>query len=120
MRQWTKAAQRRLFLQMCRHGHDALLALITDFGGSFFRRQQVDPPLHDAVGFREEAVPSDVHAIALVANGAGDAADFVTGFEDNGANVGATQKFKRGGEASRTGPDDDSGLLIAHLPVPMR
>ena len=45
---------------------------------------QIKPPLHDAVRLREEAVAADVHAIALVTDGARDAADGVVSFEHDG------------------------------------
>jgi hypothetical protein len=53
---------------------------------------------------------ADVHAIAVVANGAGDAANALGGFQNNGVNVGAALQFKSGREAGGTGTNDDSGF----------
>ncbi len=66
----------------------AMAVLIGDdsMAGALVRDgHQIEPPLHDAVRLREEAVAADVHAIALVTDGARDAADGVVGFEHDGA-----------------------------------
>src|ERR1039457_2323469 len=89
--QGAEAAQGRLLLQVRGDGDDALLALVADLDGGRFLvgglgggvgtghgcggRHKFSPTLHDAQGLGKEAVTSDVHAVALVANGAGDAAD---------------------------------------------
>ena len=68
----------------------AMAVLIGDnrMAGTLVRDgHQIQPPLHDAVRLREEAVAADVHAIALVTDGARDAADGVVGFEHDGANA---------------------------------
>src|SRR5271156_647724 len=63
---------------------------------------------------------ADVHSISLVLNGAGDSADAVCGFENDGTNVAAAQKLERGGEPGRTGADDHSGLACGHRAGPAR
>ena len=69
--------------------------------------QDVLPPLHDALTFGEEAVAADVDAVALVLDGAGEAANHAGGFEDDGQDVGAAKEFECGGEAGRACADDD-------------
>ena len=100
----------------------AMAILVGDDGmaGAFVRdRHQVEPPLHHAVGLREEAVAADVHAVALVADRARDAADGVIGFEHDGANgrfafrclSGPAQQLQRSSKTGGTGADDDGGAL---------
>ncbi len=54
---------------------------------------------------------ADVHAVAVVADGAGDAADFAGSFEDDGADAGAAEEFEGGGEAGGAGSNDDGSFL---------
>jgi hypothetical protein len=95
------------------YGDAALLSLVGDVDGvgRGVGRHEVHPPLHDAVGLGEEAVAADIHAVAVVANGAGDAADLVRGFEDNGLEVCLPEKFKGCGETRWTCSDDDGSLV---------
>ena len=50
---------------------------------------------------------TDIHAVALVPDRAGDASDLVRGFQNNGPDIGAAQQFERCRETCRTGTDDD-------------
>ncbi len=72
----------------CGRGSIALLPLIAKL--AIFVRvgrtasadgHQVQPPAHDAVRLRKEAMAANIHAVALVANGPRDAADLLTGLE---------------------------------------
>jgi hypothetical protein len=123
--QRTEAAQRGLLREVRGDGNDAGLALVADGYGCGFAagggrgvgtgagcvgRHQVHPPLHDAVGLGEEAVAADVHTVALVANGAGDAADLVAGLEDDGDNIRTAEEFETGGETCGAGAYDDCEL----------
>ena len=63
----------------------------------FFERHDVEPPIHDAVGLGKETVGTHVHAVAFVIDGAGDAADDVVFFEDDGDDVGSFQELVGGG-----------------------
>jgi hypothetical protein len=111
--EWAQAAQGRLFGQVRGHSDLATLALVGDLRG--FRtgglgRHQVHPPLHHAVALGKEAVPADVHAVALVPDGAGDAADLVRGLNDDGLDVRAAKQLKRRGQPRRARPYDDCFL----------
>jgi len=104
------AAEDGLLLKVGGDEDGALLALVGDAGGLAgldLGWHEVHPPLHDAVALGEEAVAADIHAVALVADGAGDAADLIGGLEDDGEDVGATKEFEGGGEACRPSADDD-------------
>lgn len=61
---------------------------------------------------------ADIHAIALVLDGAADSADKVCGLEEDGLDVGAALKLERSGESSRSGADND-GSLLHELPGPL-
>jgi hypothetical protein len=76
---------------------------------------QFRPPFHDAIGFGKEAMATDIHAIAVVADGAGDTADALRCFEYDGAHVGAAQQLKGSGEAGRTGSDNQGSLHAANI-----
>ena len=53
----------------------------------------------------------DVHAVALVVDGAREAADLLRGLEDDRLHASVTYHFKGGGKPRGTGADDhDSGL----------
>jgi hypothetical protein len=53
---------------------------------------------------------ADVHAVAIVADGAGDASKALGGFQNDGAHIGASQQLKRCGQAGRSGSNDDGGF----------
>ena len=55
--------------------------LLVIIAGCALQRQNVLPPVHDAVVLREEAVAADIHTIAVMLDGAGDAAEFAGGFQ---------------------------------------
>lgn len=57
---------------------------------------------------------ANVHPVALVLDGSTDSANGVRSFEDDRLYSSAAQQFKCGGEACRSGADDD-GPLIGHL-----
>ena len=71
--QRTHAAQGRMLRSIDRHLDHTLLALIADGVSLGLRWHQVEPPLHHAVALGEEAMTADIHAVTLIANGAGDA-----------------------------------------------
>ena len=72
------------------------------------------PPGHHAVVLGKETVAADVHAVAVVAHGAGDAADGLRFLEDRHRIVPAALKqFIGRREAGRTGADDDYAFHIA-------
>ena len=50
---------------------------------------------------------ADVHAVALVAHGARDAAHVVEALDDDGMDVGPGEQFVGGGQSRRAGADDD-------------
>jgi hypothetical protein len=58
---------------------------------------------------------ANVDAIALVPDGAGDAADTLGAFEDDGPDSRTAAELKRCGEAGRTGSDDDCGSVFWQL-----
>ena len=71
-------------------------------------RHQFHPPLHNAVTFRKKAVTANVHAIALVAHRAGNAADLVRSLEHDGLDVRAAKQLERGRKARGTGSDGNA------------
>ena len=113
--QRSQAAQRRLLRQVSRDLDFVPLALVGDLDrlgniGVRCGRHQLQPPLHHAVALGEEAVAADVHAVALVADGAGDAADLVGGLEYDGLNRCFAKQFQGRSESCRTCSDDDCFL----------
>ena len=62
------------------HQHDVVFLL--RLSGRLLR-QLLEPPVHHAVAFGKEAVSADVHAVALVAHGARDAAHVVKALDDD-------------------------------------
>ena len=113
--EWAEAAQGRLLRQMRGNSDDALLALVADLGVGRFGRHQVHPPLHHAVGLGEEAVAADVHAVALVTDGARDAADLLRGLQHDGRDVRVAKELQSGGEAGGTGTNDDGSSRHASI-----
>ena len=83
-------------------------------GFARLERHHVEPPAHDPVRLGEEAVAADVDAIALELDGARKAADVLRGLENDGPDIGAAQQLDGGGEAGRSGADDD-GAAPAHV-----
>ena len=61
---------------------------------------------------------ADVHAVAFVADGAGDAADLLAGLENDGDDVGTPEEFQTGGQAGRAGADDDRFLCHSRFVSP--
>src|ERR1700679_596273 len=62
---------------------------------------------------------ADIHAVALVAHGAGDAADLVAGLEDDRLNLRLPLQLKRRRQSGRSRADDDrSTFLHATMVVP--
>ena len=53
---------------------------------------------------------ADVHAIAVVADGARDAADALGRLEDDRTDIGAAEQFEGSGQAGWAGADNHSGL----------
>ena len=81
------------------------------------QRQRLRPPLHDAVVLREEAVAADVHAVAIVAYGARDAAELLAFLEHRHvvARVAAIlDQFPSGSQPGGAAADDDYGFLVRH------
>jgi hypothetical protein len=53
---------------------------------------------------------ADIHAVAIVANGAGNAADALRSFENDGVDAGAALQFQSSGETGGTGTNNDSSF----------
>jgi hypothetical protein len=60
-------------------GNFSTLAVIGNFDGVFVGgdRQNLPPPVHYPIRLGEEAMAADVHAVALVLDGTGNAADLI-------------------------------------------
>jgi hypothetical protein len=71
------------------------------------QRKHPQPPFHDAVGFREKAVPPDINAIPVVVHSPGNAAHVVAFLNDNGLNVGFRQQLVGGRQPCRAGANND-------------
>ena len=73
---------------------------------------ELGPPGIDALLLGKEAVPANVHAVAVVLDGARYATDCLGLLKDGNLKLfGRTaQKLMRCGDARRTGPDDDDSL----------
>ena len=87
---------------------------------SAFRRRtlqghQLRPPGVHPLILAEETVAADVHAVASIANGLGDAADAVGGFQ-NGDGISLFQQLYGGGETRWAGSDDDD-LFRFHIGI---
>ena len=82
--------------------------------------EDIEPPRHHALRFGEEAVPADIHAVPVVARGAGIAADFSGGFKNNRGDVGFIEQLVRGGEPRRPGADNQGGFLLHKCVRPLR
>ena len=88
----------------------ALLSLIIQFAvlaRICLNRHQIEPPAHDAVRLREETMAADVHAVALVANGARDAADIDGIFLQHYHVETAALRLKRGSQTGRAGTNNN-------------
>ena len=97
--------------------------LLVIIAGCALQRQNVLPPVHDAVVLREEAVAADIHTIAVMLDGAGDAAEFAGGFQHGHVVLfGATvlDELPSGSQAGRAATDDDHGLLLRHFEVSLQ
>jgi hypothetical protein len=69
------------------------------------------PPVHDAVGLREEAMFDDVRTWPLWRMVQEmPPADALGGFEDDSVDAGVAERLNRGGETGWAGADGDSGL----------
>src|SRR5271157_37784 len=97
-----------------RRGKLALLPLIAQLsrfinasptaGGN---RHQFQPPAHHPVRFRKEAMAADVHAVALVADGARDTADLLASLDHNRLDCRIALQFDGGCQSLRACSDDD-------------
>src|SRR5215207_1821203 len=83
-------------------------------GGLSLARHHREPPVHHALVLREEPVPADVDAVALVVVGLRDAADRVRPLEDHGVDVGAREKLECGRETGRPRAGDHRDLSLCH------
>ena len=86
---------------------DIDIAALAAFDGHAF-----EPPLHHALALAEEAMTADVHPVALVFNGARDAADGCICFEDYRKDIGAFQQFTRSSKPGRSGADDHRDFAV--------
>ena len=69
--------------------------------------QDLLPPAHDPIRFREEAVAAQVHAVPAVVDGLGYSADLGFRFEHDRRDVRASQHLERRGQAGRPGTHND-------------
>jgi len=81
-------------------------------GGGSLQWQDVEPPIHDAVGFREETVTSDVDTIAAVVYGSGQTSQIRALFEDERLDIGACEKFVSGRQPGRPSTNDDGSFSL--------
>ncbi len=79
--------------------------------------QDLEPPLHDAVGLREEAVSADVQPLAIVLDGLREPPDVGGHLEDQRQDVGLLQQLVCGGQPRGAGSNDDRSSLrcVGHL-----
>ncbi len=91
----------RPLLVLIADGYRAALAVRAD------GRHHIEPPLHNAVGLGKESVAADVHAVALVADGARDAADLIAGFEHNGMDIRMPLQLQCRRQPGGTGADNN-------------
>ena len=78
-------------------------------------RQHGEPPVHHPLALGEEAVATDVDAVAVVHVGLRDAADGRRRFDDHGMHVGARQQLPGGGQAGRSSARDHGDALHSWL-----
>ena len=78
----------------------------TVLGG--LERKHLQPPLHDAVGFRKKAMTTDVDPVAFVVHRAGDSTHAGAFFQDNRLDAGAGEQFVGGSQSGGTCANDDS------------
>ena len=84
------------------------------------QRQDPLPPIHDAFVLREETMATNIHTVAIMLDGAGDAAEFAGRFQHGHVVVlGATvlDELPSGGQACRATADNHHGLLLRHFEV---
>ena len=88
--------------------------------GSALQRQDFLPPVHDALVLRKEPVTADIHTVAVVLDGAGDAAEFAGRLQHGHIVVfGATVlcELPGSGQAGRATANNHHGLLLRHFEV---
>ena len=86
--------------------------------GLALQGHQLLPDGVDLVIFGEETVTAQIHPVAVMLMGTGNAADIFAFFNDNGLNIGIFQHFVCGGEAGRACADDQCGFLVSHSHCP--
>ena len=87
------------------------------------QRQDPLPPIHDAFVLREETMAANIHTVAIMLDGAGDAAEFAGRFQHSHVVVlGATvlDELPSGSQACRATADNHHGLLLRHFEVSLR
>src|SRR5262249_7638351 len=82
------------------------------------QRQALQPPVHHPVGFREEAMAADVYPVAVMLDGARDAADIVQRLDDDRLYIRAAQQLHGRREPRRPGADSSGGTLRPPTPPP--
>ena len=93
-------------------------ALVVPGGCPLQGHELSPPPVHPLV-LAEEPVTADVHAVAMVADGLGDAADAVRGLQD-GDSMPFFQQLYGGGEARGACPDDHDMLCFHSCIIPTK
>src|SRR3989344_344425 len=87
--------------------------LIGDVYASFFVGywEHFSPPAHNAIGFGEKSMSTDINSVSLVIDRAGDTS-YIYGvlFDDSGFNIGAGNEFVRGSKSRGSRPDNDRSL----------
>src|SRR5581483_8599928 len=81
-------------------------------GRSGIERKNIQPPLHDAIGFGKKAMAADIDAVAFVVDRARDTAEVVALFEDERNDRGTGQQLIGGGKTCRAGSDNDRTLRL--------
>src|SRR5438270_1109805 len=70
-------------------------------------RQVLKPPVHHPIAFGKEPVTTDVHAVSLVVDSAGNSTHVAALFEHDWLDVGTGQQLVGGGQARGSGADND-------------
>jgi hypothetical protein len=78
---------------------------------TFGHRQNFLPPPHDPIRLGKEPMTTEIHSIAAIVDGLGNAADLSVGLEDKGCDFGPPQEFKRSRQAGRSGARYDCNFL---------
>lgn len=115
--QRARATKHWFLNQAGRYGHRAAHSPIAHSRGArivALERHQVEPPLHHPAALGKEAMATDIHSVAVVADGPREAADLVAGLEHNGNHITAPEKLQRGRQSSRPRADDDRSSLHPH------